>query len=920
MFTWKLEKVETLEERPHKWLYLALSLLLPILIMTLGVLALHVVPFGDKHSLAISDGQWYINGQLGFANLLRNGKLSSWLYGMGGLGSNSWASMSWGGIAIGSFLSLAATPETMPSVFTWVCILSMALCGPGMYLLMAYLRGHKLENLIFSTSYAMIGFLVVNCYQILFMIGPQTLPLMVLGLIRLLRGKSPLLYILSLAVCCFLNFYFGFMLCIASVLIFLAWCYVEKDNLKGRFWRVFARYAIASLIAGLLAAPMWLPALKAFTGGDGRVNQTTASEYKAAENMPFLQIFSKLFSGANSTSELVNGLPNIFCGILPVALTILYFMNKEIPVRRKRAAGALLCFYLLTFYITALTLLMHGGTHTNWFPYRYSFVFSFLILGVAAEEFLYLPTLTIAETKKCGIALLIATLLIFITKYEFVGAGTVLLDFALLFLMWLGFYLYKTKPEQAPRRVLALLLLMLVSGNLYANFVISIQKMQDWEKDLSAYSEGLMRYAPLVEGIKKADPGRFRMEKDVSESGSIAGDAGLYGFRGVGGSGPTIRMFVHKSLARLGINWYDMRHWYSEGIPAATDTLLGLKYLLSDRDLGAEKDYEHLLSTEDMKIYRNNYALSVAILADAGTEAVELSGNVFENLNLVWKTMSGGTEDIFTTEENVTFSLHTDLEAQSVTSAELRDRTSRMEAGEELDEPSGSYFEYRFTAVKDGPVYYVDTSVADSSNGLSVPAIHSCGVYAAGEEVTGTIPVTNSSATGELLRGYCANLAFAYADNAVLEDSAAELNSRDVTYQEIDSTHLTGTYTADAGEVLLFTLVYDEGWTCLIDGKQVPIEKAWNLFMSVELPEGTHTYEMRYLPPWLDYGLYLSGAAFIGMLVFLPVSRKRRRAELAVLDADSLETADECETAASESDDEIIRENAEAVAVQEEQS
>ena len=132
--------------------------------------------------------------------------------------------------------------------------------------------------------------------------------------------------------------------------------------------------------------------------------------------------------------------------------------------------------------------------------------------------------------------------------------------------------------------------------------------------------------------------------------------------------------------------------------------------------------------------------------------------------------------------------------------------------------------------------------------------------------------------------------------------------------------HLTGTCTAEAGEVLLFTLVYDEGWTCYIDGKEVPIEKTWNLVMSVELPEGTHTYEMRYLPPWLDYGLYLFGAALIGMLVFLPVSRKRRRAEQAAPGADGAEPADESEAAAPEASDGTAAERTEAVSVQEEQS
>lgn len=879
MKLFQLEPTNELTRKPRPALYLALSFLLPVVIMVLGLLALHAVPFGEKHSIAISDGQWYVNGLMSFRRLLRGD--GSWLYSLRSIGSNNWSSLSWGGIAIFKFLAVFATYENVVELSTWISVLSMALCGLTMYLLLAGLRGHRPDNLIFSTSYALIGFLVVNCYQILFMIGPQMLPLMVLGLLRLLWGRSPLLYILSLAVCIFLNFYFGLMLCIASVLIFLAYLYAEKDQLKGRLGRVFLRYAVSSLIAGLLAAPMWLPALKAFTGGDGRMDQTTASEFQFKENMPFLQIFSKLFTGANSVSELVNGLPNIFCGILTVALVILYFMNKAVPLRRRRAVGAILSFYLLTFYITAFTLAMHGGTHTNWFPYRYSFVFSFLLICVAAEELRFLPELTIAETKKCGVVLLIAALLVFITRYEFITAGTVLLDFALLLLMWLGFYLYKTKPEQAPERFLTLLLLLVVSGNLYANYVISIKNMQDWEKDLEAYQTNYFRYSPLVEGLRQADESFFRMEKDVSESGSVGSDPSLYGYYGVSGSGPSIRMFIHKGLAKLGVNWYDMRHWYSEGIPAATDTLLGLKYLLSERDLEEEKGYELRLKTDDMQMFLNHSALSLSILADAESCELTLTGNVFENLNLVWKTMCGGTEDIFTFQPDVTYTMYNDTNVQSVTSAELRERVSRVEAGETLDEQTGSYIEYSFTAERDGPIYLVDTSIAESSNGLSVPAIRYCGSYAAGDEVTGTFPVNNGNATGELLRGYCTNLVFAYADNALLSEYADRLNQRDLRCTVEKDDHITGSFTAGAGQRLLFTVPWDEGWSCYIDGQKVSIQRTWDLFMSVEAPEGAHTFELRFSPAWLDYGLYLCGAALLGLLVFLPVSRRRRKAEAA---------------------------------------
>ena len=134
---------------------------------------------------------------------------------------------------------------------------------------------------------------------------------------------------------------------------------------------------------------------------------------------------------------------------------------------------------------------MHGGTHTNWFPYRYSYVFSFLLICLAAEEFRYIDEITIQDTKRCGIALGVAALLVFDLTYEYISGGTVLLDFLLLLLMWLGFRFYKTKPDKAPMRTFSFLLLILVCINLYANFIISTKKVQDWELDLKEYNENI---------------------------------------------------------------------------------------------------------------------------------------------------------------------------------------------------------------------------------------------------------------------------------------------------------------------------------------------------------------------------------------------------------------------------------------------
>ena len=46
-----------LQHREHKALYVLLSFFIPFIVLTLVLIGLRIVPFGDKHSLAISDAK-----------------------------------------------------------------------------------------------------------------------------------------------------------------------------------------------------------------------------------------------------------------------------------------------------------------------------------------------------------------------------------------------------------------------------------------------------------------------------------------------------------------------------------------------------------------------------------------------------------------------------------------------------------------------------------------------------------------------------------------------------------------------------------------------------------------------------------------------------------------------------------------------
>jgi len=233
----------------------------------------------------------------------------------------------------------------------------------------------------------------------------------------------------------------------------------------------------------------------------------------------------------------------------------------------------------------------------------------------------------------------------------------------------------------------------------------------------------------------------------------------------------------------------------------------------------------------------------------------------------------------------VSFSIQNDFMPQSVTSAQLREMFP--DSGSESSGEKGAkdtahtlpnnYIEYTFDAVFDGPVYNFNSLVPETTGGISASSTSFIGVYHDGETVTDKFPVNTSTTTGELMRNFCSGQVFASADNTVLAEYAEKLNSRDITFNAEHEHDLTGEFTAAPGQVILFTIPWDEGWTAAIDGQPVPIIKTWDLFMSLEAPEGHHTYELKFFPAWMDYGLYISAAALLGFAVLMIVWKKKQK-------------------------------------------
>ena len=878
------------------------SFFLPLLIILIALAGLQVTPFGDKTLLIADANGLYIN-TLAYASRMYRG-LEGILYSFEkGLGGNMTGHLN--GVLLTPFAFLLSFTEVQdyPVVFTFVSALSMSLSGLTMYLFLAGVYGPKRSHLIFSTSYALMGFSVANIFQACFFTATPMLPIMALGLWKLFHGKSQLLYILSIAASMFLNSYFGFVICVASVLFFATGMFFGGETLRGKRKRLFLRYALASLCGGLLAAALWLPAFLSLQGG--RLEQTGLADFSFSEKMPFLEIGAKLFSGANSPAEEINGHPNVFVGILPVALVVLFFQNKGISKRKKWAAGCLLGFYLLGFWIIAFDMLLHGGTTTNWFNFRYSYVVSFLLLFIAAELWQHLDSVSDADMKRCLAVMVIATVVIFSKQYEFVSGSALLLDYALLLLVFLAWRMHQKRPEANPRRVFEVIALLIVCVNLFVNYRSSTKKLLEWNpRYLSEYQEVVEKVEPLVRGVRNSNTDFFRMEVNKQRSGTTGNDPMLYGYNGVGHGGSNERAFVRESLAKLGVPWFDMRNYYADGVPAATDALLGIRYVIAEEDLTEEKGYMNATRFAEQPLfadagavydlYYNVDALGIAMLSSNSIDTVKTDyTDIFKNLNSVWAALSGEDTPVFLPEDEIHFVPRSFYAPGELDADEARRLTSYYDAQassasgtESVSAPDGtlpqeyqfaSFIEYSFTAKRDGPIYAYNRGILSTQSGCAEPVITWIGNYRAGDIVTGRIKVNSEYVDRVLMEEYCGRFRVAYADNEALSKLAAIVRERPVTLEKHKETYLSGTFTAESGQELLFTIPWDEGWTFWVDGVETKPHMVLDVFMALDVPEGSHSFEMRYMPAGLRPGLAISAAALLLTLVFLLLDGRRRK-------------------------------------------
>ncbi len=874
----------------HMWL----AFVLPMAVMALIYIAMEVWPFGKSSVLVLDLNGQYVYYFEALRDILRGeqGILYSFERALGGefFGIIAYYLAS----PLSVIVALFPEGHITEALYT-ILLLKCGLSGMNMCIYLH--RSHPtkpVNEVVFSLMYALCSYAVVMQHNTMWFDCFYLLPLILLGVEKLIKYGNYKLYVITLAVAVFSNYYIGYMVCIAvAVYFFFYYCLCtssERNPLGERlhFLKSFGRIAFFSLIAVGMASIIILPAYYSLTFG-----KTTFSNpsYTFTQKFDFLDLISKMFPASYDTVR-PEGWPFVFSGTLTSILLPIFFMTGRITPRQKIAYGALMGFFVFSFNSSTIDLIWHGFQRPNWLNYRYSFIFCFVIIVMAYMVFEFIRELEPRMFLSVGAVM--GLLICIIQKLDYENAPDLMCVWfsiaAIAVYMILLAGCHHEWLDGAVNMILCVAVLLELFCNGLAE-VISLDKDVHYSSRAS-YVNFMDTWTPAADWVNENDTSFYRAEKTEHRK---TNDNFALNLRGLSNSTSTLNSDQIEFLAQMGYS--SKSHWskYLGGTPVS-DSLLGVKYLLSEastelNDLWGEPVYSN--EENETVVYKNEYVLPLGYMVGDKIAEYDMEKQVspMDRMNDLLTRMTNSDEKltVFKSYKNIKPTLD-NVELSYVTGHKKYAKINTSYAGK---------LTFTFTPVTDGEifVYFPSEYKRDAKlkvNGSDISEyftnetcrIVSLGKHSAGEEVIVTLNLSKDDL-------YIANGVdfFWYIDEELFKDVFSSLGENGFEISEFTDSSFDGKVTATEDKSLfLLTIPYDEGWKILVDGEEAESFEVLGSLTAIELTEGEHTIEMKYFPWAVKWGIIISVSALALFLIVIIAEFiiERRRPTVKFCIADSI--------------------------------
>ena len=881
------KKVKTIENKKLTWqrivdpsdnknyflrnLWFFVAFFVPFLIMYGCFAHFKVSPFGDEQILVTDLWHQYYPFLVDFQDKLQNGGSLLWTWKSGG-GTNYIALMAYYLASPLNFFSVFVPAEYLREFLAVITAMKVGFAGLffAQFLRITF-KKRDISVAAFSIMYALCSFVMGYYWNVIWLDTVALLPLVVAGAVALLKEGKFRLYVIALALSVLANYYIGLFTCIFVLLISIAYCIIEFDGIKNlfvRFFRMAGCSALGLAMTAILTVPTAI-ALSSTNSSDNTFPSTYAINMgDTADFKGTMQALGKVISNSVAFIEPTakEGLPNVYCGIVALVLGILFFTCNKIKIRERIAGGAMLLFFMLSFVIRQLDFIWHGFHFPNMLPYRFSFLFSFVLIVLAYRVFMNLENVKILHIL---ITILVLSGVVYLGyKYNDskVVVGTVCI--AALVVAWLFMSILKVVPKQAV--AVALFLICLCEGVCTA--YIGVKTVGTTTN--TSYPLGTEATAKVVEYIDNVEYNTQDVFRSEVTRYHTLNDNALIGVNGISMFSSVANADVTGYMEKFGIcGWIaSNRYTYQESSPV-TNLFLNMKYLISPSGYFLDKEHNQLVNqVGNVKLLENKYYLPQGFMVSEDIldyNATTASFNPFDNQNELFRLATGLDGNVYESLEVVSQG-HTDAEAFPMSKNGYGSYSFELK-----DSSQTPHVKFNYTAPHDGTAYAYfqcgegencDLRVNDNnviSNYVKRPYIMHMGNVKEGDKLS--IYSDLSNVTVGSAHVYCNML-----NEDLFRQGYEKLSQSTLKCTKSTDTLIEGSMDVQEDGECDTSRSSDKGWRAFVDGEEVEITPISNALVAFKLSEGRHDIKLKYCPVGFPLGLtvtLVSIALFIGAIL-----------------------------------------------------
>lgn len=691
-----------------------------------------------------------------------------------------------------------------------------------------------------SILYAFNNYFTAYYWNIMWLDGLVFLPLITLGLEKIVNEGKGNLYIVSLGLMLISNYFIGYMICIFSVIYFIIYLFVNGKKNIGEYVHSALMFGICSLVAGGIAAICLIPMFSSLTSISATGDLWPTSQYYSFNLIEF--IYNHL-TGVDVTvfkSDIINA-PNISCSIVVIPLLIMFLFNKNIKFRIKIGYSLLLGILILSFFWAPLDFIWHALHVPNDLPYRYSFLYPFIMIIMGGYA--------ISKIKDCSMLLVLFSFIIsmlfvgsvcFIDKF-IISDKIVILNFIVLILWYLIYVIYKYFNKGIKFISFVSVILVILEC------VISINNNWNIDQNMKGFYADYNNILDSLSYIKNNDDSKFyRVEKNIMRTFNDPSWYGYYG--GIAFSSMEYENFA-KLQYNLGMPGNEINSFYFTNNTPIYNMMFNLKYILGNID----DDYYSLFFSDAIYnnyIYKSNYSSSLMYGVDS---------NVYN-----WEYNIGDALYVQSDFVSKAFGIDNVFKKIDIVSDKVINNNDAIIHKYKLKSDSGYiYYSSNINSLLiDGVLYVRDNTNYNISgsdfeyynvipmNELRVIRFNDCNEIYVSFEYEVNIGVE----------------AFEIDDNKINMISSY-INDNMVNIEEFNEYYIKGKYNGDC-DVIYTSIPYDSNWKIYVDGERVEATTIGNSLLGFNISPGEHEIILKYEIPYFKTSICISLSSMLGLIIY----------------------------------------------------